>query len=147
MLLTLGLHKNSLVRSYREHRILTPKIPKQSGKTVVTILVTTVSIFRMVLSASRRLPCGERPDGAFLVLRLFGCAESEQTNMSKRCRPQRSALFYCAVFYDLISFRRRFVSAGDEKDVKSELLITAAESFFFFGDRASGDRGGFFDSV
>ena len=52
MLLTLGLHKNSLVRSYSEHRILTPKIPKQSGKTVVTILVTTVSIFSMVLSAS-----------------------------------------------------------------------------------------------
>ena len=45
MLLTLGLHKNSLVRSYSEHRILTPIIPKQSGKTVVTILVTTVSIF------------------------------------------------------------------------------------------------------
>jgi L-ribulose-5-phosphate 3-epimerase UlaE len=63
MLLTLGLHKNSLVRSYSEHRILTPKIQKQSGKTVVTILVTTVSIFSMVLSASRRLPCGERPDG------------------------------------------------------------------------------------
>ena len=64
MLLTLGLHKNSLVRSYSEHRILTPKIPKQSGKTVVTILVTTVSIFSMVLSASRRLPCGERPESS-----------------------------------------------------------------------------------
>ena len=71
MLLTFGLHKNSLVRSYSEHRILTPKIPKQSEKTVVTILVTTVSIFRMVLSASRRLPCGERPEGG----RLFcGCS-------------------------------------------------------------------------
>ena len=63
MLLTLGLHKNSLVRSYSEHRILTPKIPKQSGKTVVTILVTTVSIFSMVLSASRHLPCGGCPEG------------------------------------------------------------------------------------
>ena len=70
MLLTLGLHKNSLVRSYSEHRILTPKIPKQSGKTVVTILVTTVSIFSMVLSASRRLPCGERPEGR-LVISLY----------------------------------------------------------------------------
>ena len=69
MLLTLGLHKNSLVRSYSEHRILTPKIPKQSGKTVVTILVTTVSIFRMVLSASRRLPCGERPDRVSFFVR------------------------------------------------------------------------------
>ena len=68
MLLTLGLHKNSLVRSYSEHRILTPKIPKQSGKTVVTILVTTVSIFRMVLSASRRLPCGERPERWFFAV-------------------------------------------------------------------------------
>ena len=79
MLLTLGLHKNSLVRSYSEHRILTPKIPKQSGKTVVTILVTTVSIFSMVLSASRRLPCGERPEHrqpSFLMV-LLGLKSKE----------------------------------------------------------------------
>ena len=34
MLLTLGLHKDSHVRSYSEHRILTPKIPKKP-KTVI----------------------------------------------------------------------------------------------------------------
>ena len=32
MLLTLGLHKNSLVRSYSEHRILTPKNPETERK-------------------------------------------------------------------------------------------------------------------
>ena len=60
-------NRSFIVHSYSEHRILTPKNPKQSGKTVVTILVTTVSIFRMVLSASRHLPCGGCPEDGFFL--------------------------------------------------------------------------------